>query len=224
MLVVVIKAANVSSAAALFVFPPLSAAAHNVSRFRVVLGAEFLPLYHSAVAKASSATASPPAPPRQLLLLLLLLLLVSILRKFLKVNNRLSVVMTSPSLSSLLHTRSMAECLCVGSMGGRKLAVIMALVLSVTGHLRGRGSSAGCGGRRCCSNVLRELASFVSDRPTRLQLRVFIYTKTAVKSHIDCIKKYPQIVVHGRSPIDQSVYFPIRPGIYLVGYNSIRSP
>ena len=137
MLVVVIKAANVSSAAALFVFPPLSAAAHNVSRFRVVLGAEFLPLYHSAVAKASSATASPPAPPRQLLLLLLLLLLlVSILRKFLKVNNRLSVVMTSPSLSSLLHTRSMAECLCVGSMGGRKLAVIMALVLSVTGHLR----------------------------------------------------------------------------------------
>ena len=35
-----------------FVFSPLSAAAHNVSRFRVVLGAEFLPLYHSAVAKA----------------------------------------------------------------------------------------------------------------------------------------------------------------------------
>ena len=56
--------------------------------------------------------------------------------KFLQVKNRLSVVMTLPSLSSLLHTRSMAECLCVGSMGGRKLAVIMALVLSVTGHLR----------------------------------------------------------------------------------------
>ena len=43
-----------------FDFPPLSAAAHNVSRFRVVLGADFLPLHHSAVAKASSATASPP--------------------------------------------------------------------------------------------------------------------------------------------------------------------
>ena len=127
-----------------FVFSPLSAAAHNVSRFRVELGAEFLPLYHSAVAKACSATASTPAPPQQPLPLLLLLLLVSILRKFLNVKNRLSVVMTSPSLSSLLHTRSMAECLCVGSMGGRKLAVIMALVLSVTGHLRGRRSSAGC--------------------------------------------------------------------------------
>ena len=83
------------------------------------------------------------------------------------------------------------------------------LVLSVTGHRRGRHSSAGCGGRRCCSNVLRELASFVSDRPTQLQLRVFIYTKTAVKSHI---KKYPQIVAHGWSPIDQSVYFPRRSG------------
>ena len=167
MLVVVIKAANVSSAAAAVRFFPLSAAAHNVSRFRVVLGAEFLPLYHSA--KASSATASTPAPPQHpLLLLLLLLLLVSILRKFLKVKNRLSVVMTSPSLSSLLHTRSMAEWLCEGSMGGRELAVIMAIVLYVTGHLRGRRSSAGCGGRRCCSNVLRELAPFVSDRPTQL--------------------------------------------------------
>ena len=72
----------------------------------------------------------------------------------------------------------------MGSMRGRELAAIMALVLSVTGHLRGRRSSAGCGGHRCCSNVLRELASFVSDRPTQLQLRVFIYTKTAVKSHI----------------------------------------
>ena len=92
--------------------------------------------------------------------------------------------MTAPSLSSLPHARFMAECLCVGSMGGSKLAVIMALVLSVTGHLRGRRSSAGCGGRRCCSNVLRELASFVSDRPTQLQLPVFIYTKKAVKSHI----------------------------------------
>ena len=66
-----------------FFFPPLSAAAHNVSRFRVVLGAEFLPLKHSAVAKASSASASAPAPPRQppplLLLLLLVLLLGSLL-------------------------------------------------------------------------------------------------------------------------------------------------
>ena len=96
---------------------------------------------------------------------------------FLEVKNRLSLVMTSPSLSSLLQTRSMAECLCVGSMGGRELAVIIALMLSVTGHLGGRRSSAGCGGRRCCSNVLRELASFVSDRPTQLQLRVFIVYK-----------------------------------------------
>ena len=194
-----------------FVFSPLSAAAHTVSRFRVVLGADFLPLYHSAVAKASSATASTPAPPRQPLLLpLLLLLLVSILCNFLKVQNRLSVVMTSPSLSFLLHTRSMTECLCVGSMGGRELALITAPVLSVTEHLRGRHSSAGCGGRRCCSNVLRELASFVSDRPTQLKRRVFIYTKTAAKSHIH--QKYPQIVAHGRSPIDQSVYFPRRSG------------
>ena len=141
------------------------------------------------------------------MLLLLLLPLVSILRKFLKVKNRLSVVMTSPSLSSLLHTRSMAECLCVGSMGGREPAVIMALVLSVTGHLRGRRSSAGCGGRRCCSNVLRELASCVSDRPTQLQLRVFIYTKTAVQSLIHQ-KVSANCCTHGRSPIDQSVYFP----------------
>ena len=193
-----------------FVFSPLSAAAHNASRFRVVLGAEFLPLYHSAVAKASSATASTPAPPRHplLLLLLLLLLLVSTLREFLKVKNRLSVVMTSPSLSSLLHTRSMAECLRVGNMEGRELAVIMALVLSVTGHLKGRRSSAGCGGRRCCSNVLRELVSFVSDRPTLLQLRVFIY-KTAVKSQIH--QKVPANcctwpVTH------RPVYFPRRSG------------
>ena len=44
-----------------FTFFPATAAAHNVSRFRVVLGAEFSPLYHSAVAEASNATASPPA-------------------------------------------------------------------------------------------------------------------------------------------------------------------
>ena len=227
MLVVVIKAANISSAAAAVRFSPLSAAAHNVSRF--VLGAEFLPLYHSAVAKASSATPSPHAPPRQpllllrpLLLLLLLLLLVSILRKFLKVKNRLSVVMTSSSLSSLLHTRCMAECICVGSMGGGELAVIMALILCVTGHLMGRQSSAGCGGRRCCSNVLRELALFVSDRPTQQQLRVFIFTKTAVKSHIR--QKVPANrctwpVTH--RPVS---VFSKKIWKYLVGYNSIRSP
>ena len=45
-----------------FVFSPLSAAAHNVSRFRVVLGAEFLPLYHSAVAKAFQRHRQPPRP------------------------------------------------------------------------------------------------------------------------------------------------------------------
>ena len=186
-----------------FVFPPypllLTTSADSVS----YLVLNFYRFTTALSPKLSCATASTPAPPRQpLLLLLLLLLLVSILRKLLKAKNLLSVVMTSPSLSSLLHTRSMAECLCVGSMGGRELAVIMVLVLSVTGHLRGRRSSAGCRGRRCCSNVLRELASFFSDRPTQLQLRVFIYTKTAVKSHISYIKKYPQIVAHGRSPID----------------------
>ena len=92
----------------------------------------------------------------------------------------------------------------MGSMGGRELALIMAQVLAVTGHLRGRRSSAGCGGRRCCSNVLRELASFVSDR-TQLQLRVFIYTRQ--QSNRTYITKYPQIVAHGRSPIDLSVNF-----------------
>ena len=46
-----------------FVFSPATAAAYNVSRFRVVLGDKFLPLYHSAAAQASNATASPPAPP-----------------------------------------------------------------------------------------------------------------------------------------------------------------
>ena len=195
------------------VFSPLSAAAHNISRFRVILGAEFSPLYHSAVAKASSATASPPTPPRQplLLLLLLLLLLVSILRKFLTVKNRLSVVMTSPRLSSLLHTRSKAECPCVGSMEGRELAVIMALVLSVTGHLRGRRSSAGCGGRRCCSNVFRELASFLFRIDQHSCSFEYLFTPRQ-QSNGTYIKKYPQIVAHGRSPIDQSVYFPRRPG------------
>ena len=55
---------------------------------------------------------------------------------------------------------------------------------ALAGHLRGRRSSAGCGGRRCCSNVLRKLPSFVWDHPTQLQLREFTYTKTASKSHI----------------------------------------
>ena len=185
-----VVAANVSSAAAaaavrfsLLIYPLLLTTT-TADSFRVVLGAEFLPLCHSAVAKASSATASPPALPRQPLLLAAAAaaaaataccLLVSMLRKFLTVKNRLSVVMTTPSLSSLLHTRSMTECLCMGSMGGRELAVIMGLVLSVTGHVMGRRSSAACGGRRCCSNVLRELASFVSDRPTQLHAASSIY-------------------------------------------------
>ena len=95
------------------------------------------------------------------------------------------------------------------------------LVLSVTGHRRGRHSSAGCGGRRCCSNVLRELASFVSDRPTQLQLRVFIYTKTAVKSHIH--QKVPANcctwpVTHRPVSVFSNIWK------YLVGYNSITSP
>ena len=73
----------------------------------------------------------------------------------------------------------------MGSMGGREGAGCDdGTVLSLTGHLRGRRSSAGCGGRRCCGNVLRELASFVWDHPTQqLQLRIFIYTKTAAISH-----------------------------------------
>ena len=98
----------------------------------------------------------------------------------------------------------------------------MALVLSVTGHLRERRSSAGCGGRRCCSNVLRELESFVSDRPTQLQLRVFIYTKRAVKSHIH--QKAPAncctwpIIHRPVSVFSKKIWK------YLVSYNSIRSP
>ena len=108
-----------------------------------------------------------------------------------------------------------------GSMGGRELDVIMALVLSVTGHLGGRRSSAGCGGRRCCGNMLRELASFVSHCPTQLQLRVFVYTKTAVKSQIhqkvpaNCC---PWPVTH--RPVS---VFSKKIWKYLVGYNSIRS-
>ena len=134
--------------------------------------------------------------------------------------------MTSPinSVSSLLHTRSMAECLSVGSMGGRELTVIMAQLLSETGHLRGRRSSVSCRGRRCCSNVLRELASFFSDRPTQLQLRVFIYTKTALKSHIH--------IVHQKAPANCCTWSVTHRPVsvfskiwkYQVGYNSIRSP
>ena len=63
-----------------FVFFPTTAAALNVSRFRVVLGAGFPPLYHSPVAEASNATASsiaPPPQPQPSLLLLLMLLLES---------------------------------------------------------------------------------------------------------------------------------------------------
>ena len=109
-----------------------------------------------------------------------------------------------------------------GEHGKEGAGCDMALVLSVTGHLRGRRSSAGCGGRRCCSNVLRELASFVSDRSTQLQLREFIYTKTAVKSRrhqkvsADCCT-WP--VTH--RPV---IVFSKKIWKYLVGYNSIRSP
>ena len=45
------------------VFFPAITAAHNVSRFRVVLGAEYSSQYDSDVAQASNATAGPPAPP-----------------------------------------------------------------------------------------------------------------------------------------------------------------
>ena len=63
------------------VFSPATAAAYNVSRFRVELGVEFSQLYHSAVVEASDATAGPPAPqpqPQPLLLLLLLLLVTTV--------------------------------------------------------------------------------------------------------------------------------------------------
>ena len=73
---------------------------------------------------------------------------------------------------------------------------------ALTGHLRGRRLSAGCGGRRCC-NVLRELASFVGDHPTQqLQLRLF-YTKTAGKAHT---KVYHQIVDYGWSTMGQCMF------------------
>ena len=39
---------------------------------------------------------------------------------------------------------------------------------ALTGHIRGRCSRAGCGDRRCCSSMLRELASFGWDHPTQL--------------------------------------------------------
>ena len=45
-----------------FVFSRLSAAAHNVSRFRVVLGAEF---YRYTTALSPKLSAPPPAPPRR---------------------------------------------------------------------------------------------------------------------------------------------------------------
>ena len=107
---------------------------------------------------------------------------------------------------------------------------------ALTGHLGERRSSAGCGGRRCCSNVLRKFATFVWDHPTQLQLRVFIYTKlqqanptymknaptsaassiylrqrTRAKSHIHtCFlfgtRKKSGIAHHGRSSIDQCVF------------------
>ena len=44
---------------------------------------------------------------------------------------------------------------------------------SLTGHLRGRRSSAGCGRRRFC-NVFRELASSGWDHPTPPQLQLQI--------------------------------------------------
>ena len=65
----------------------------------------------------------------------------------------------------------MEACLCVGIVGGREGAGCDDDTNALTGHLRGRRSSAGCGGRRCCSNVLRELALFVWDYPSQLQLR-----------------------------------------------------
>ena len=81
-------------------FFPATAAAYNASNFCLVLGAEFSPLYHSAIAEAFIATAGPPAPPPPPPLLPPLLLLVvtsAYPGVFLKIKNRLSVVMTSPS-------------------------------------------------------------------------------------------------------------------------------
>ena len=76
----------------------------------------------------------------------------------------------------------MAECLCVGSMGGRELAVKMALVLSsVAGHLRGSRPRDCCGGRRCCSNVLLWLrrSSLLQQRVARTRIVCFGSPNTA---------------------------------------------
>ena len=68
---------------------------------------------------------------------------------------------------------------------------------ALIGHLGGRRSRAGCGGRPCC-NVLREFASFVWDHPTQqLQLRL-CYTTAAGKSHI---KMYQQMRMAGHPSV-----------------------
>ena len=196
MLVVVIKAANVSSAACCccrsffphYLLLLLTTSADSVPYL-------VLNFYRYTTALSPKLPAPPPAPPRRrgsrcccccccCCCDCCCCWCLYAVRKFLKVKNRLSVVMTSPSLSALIHTRSMAKCLCVGSMGGGELAVIMALVLSVTGHLRGRRSSAGCGGRRCSATCRAN-----SHRLFRIAQHscsfeyFFTYTKTAVKSH-----------------------------------------
>ena len=99
----------------------------------------------------------------------------------------------------------MSECLCVGNMGGGGLAVMMSLVLSLTGRLRGRRSSTGCGGRCCCSNVLRELASFVLGSPnTAAASSGYLHQGSWQIAHMHQ-KMYPQIIAHGRSPINQCI-------------------
>ena len=95
----------------------------------------------------------------------------------------------------LLRIRSMGECL--RGEYGREGAGCDDGTSALIGHLRGRRSSAGCGGRRCC-NVLREFGSFVWDHPTQqLQLRLF-YIKTAGESHM---KMYQQMRIAGHPSV-----------------------
>ena len=100
-------------------------------------------------------------------------------------------------ISSLLRTRSMGGCLCVGRERGKEGAGCDDGTSALIGNLRGRRSSAGCGGRLCC-NVMREFASFVWDHPTQQLQRRLLCTKTASKSHI---KMYQQMRMAGHRSV-----------------------
>ena len=122
---------------------------------------------HSAVAEASNATTSPR---RRRCWWWWWWWWWCLQRKFLKIKNCLSAVTTLPSPSSLPHTYSFHGGVSMRGEHGREGA-------GCDDGTSALHSSAGCGGRRCCGNVLRELASFVWDHPTQLQLQVSINTK-----------------------------------------------